>query len=173
MRGLRNFKRHIYNFVSNLMIVCNGRQINYFFCDTYWSDTCSTPIKMVSNKHKLIIIIYSLFSAGVERVSVQQVSQKKTEIQILSGLKWRRIKKSFGVIEDTGLNFHMKQSYIMYLDFRPLEELWIFIIEAMFSILRLKKTVKMDSNSTTNSRKHMWCAAHMLSKNIRPTTHIW
>ena len=55
---------------------------------------------------------------------------------VITGQKWRWIKKSFDGLQDTGLNFHMQQSD---LDFRPLEALWIFIIEAMFSILRLKK----------------------------------
>ena len=43
---------------------------------------------------------------------------------------------SFDVTQDTGLDFHMKQSE---LDFRPLEALCIWSIEAMFSILRWKR----------------------------------
>ena len=55
---------------------------------------------------------------------------------VISGWKYPWIKTSFGVTQDTGLNFHMKQSEW---DFRPLVAQSISSIEAMFSILRLKK----------------------------------
>ena len=55
---------------------------------------------------------------------------------VITGQKWRRIKKSFDGLQDTGLDFYIKQSD---LEFRPLEALWIFIIEVMFSIFRSKK----------------------------------
>ena len=69
---------------------------------------------------------------------------------VITGLKWRWIKKSFGGLEDTGLNFHMNQSD---LDFQPLEALWIFIIEAMFSILRLKK---IDQNGPESDIQNLF-----------------
>ena len=69
---------------------------------------------------------------------------------VITGQKWRWIKKSFGGLQDTGLNFHIKQSD---LDFRPLEALWIFIIEAMFSILRLKK---IDQNRLESDNKKLF-----------------
>ena len=50
--------------------------------------------------------------------------------------RWCQIKTNFGVTRDSGLNFGMKKTD---LDFRHLERPWSFWIEAIFSILRLKK----------------------------------
>ena len=69
---------------------------------------------------------------------------------VITGQKWRRIKKSFDGLQDTGLDFYIKQSD---LEFRPLEALWIFIIEVMFSILRLKK---IDQNGPESDIQNLF-----------------
>ena len=50
--------------------------------------------------------------------------------------RWCQIKTKFVVTRDFGLNFWKKKTD---LDFRHLERPWSFWIEAIFSILRLKK----------------------------------
>ena len=62
--------------------------------------------------------------------------------------RWCQIKTNFGVTRDSGLNFGMKKTD---LDFRHLERPWSFWIEAIFSILRLKKSTKKVSNWTSKS----------------------
>ena len=71
--------------------------------------------------------------------------------------KWQWIIKSFGVIKDLGLNNYMHQSDLLYLFFLPKRVLhrmrWFHNspTEAMFSIFKLKKSTKTDSNWTIKS----------------------
>ena len=55
---------------------------------------------------------------------------------VISGRKWRWIKKIFGVIKDLELNFHMQQSDLHYLVFVSLRN---YRTEAMFSIFKFEK----------------------------------
>jgi len=55
---------------------------------------------------------------------------------VISGRKWQWIKKSFGVIEDLGMNNHMYQSDLHYLFSVRLRN---YRTEAMFSIFKFEK----------------------------------
>ena len=93
---------------------------------------------------------------------------------VISGWKWQWITTSFGVTQDIGLNFYMKQSE---LDFRSLEALWISSIEAMFWILRLKKIDQNGLESDTqklfytnsSTQNSMSCFSIKRSLNFRKT----
>ena len=62
---------------------------------------------------------------------------------VISGRKWRWIKKIFGVIKDLELNFHMQQLDLHYLVFDGPRN---YRTETMFSIFKWKKSTKTDSN---------------------------
>ena len=65
---------------------------------------------------------------------------------VISGWKRRCITTSFGVIEDFGLNFDLKQSK---LDFRPLGRCKFGILRPCFQFWDWKKLTKIDANWTS------------------------